>query len=264
MPSASATMRPSCGVPSGCSSSTFGSTPGSALSDGGQLPAISWPHRKRDPGVLPKVELEHPEGTPQDGRMVAEALGMRFAKTLNDIDAAFEKMENAFLDLKAKRDMFARRVEDEGMELVQFAQRQTALMARASARIGKLMEDDDDATKTGDAAAAKPNGEAPVGNVQPPLDGGVPGGEGTFAYSSSLRISAAQVQLQPLQRLAGSLRWQHQKERAPQERAADVSRMYVHGHCAAGLMMTLFLFDVATSTRPDQDRARELASSPDR
>lgn len=105
-------------------------------------------------GRLPKVDLEHPEGTPQDGRMVAEALGMRFAKTLNDIDASFGKMEAAFLDLKARRDRFAKRVEDEGMELVELTQKQTALMARASARIDRLMEDDDDKPATGEPSSS--------------------------------------------------------------------------------------------------------------
>jgi len=106
-------------------------------------------------------------------------------------------------------------------------------MARASARIGKLMEDDDDATKTGDAAAAKPNGEAPVGNVQLHWTAGFLEGEGTFAYSSSLRISAAQVQLQPLQRLQALFGGSIKRNGRPKKGQQTCHAWYVHGHCAA-------------------------------
>jgi hypothetical protein len=92
---------------------------------------------------LPQVSLDHPEGTPKDGRLAAEALAMRFAKVLADVDGEFAKMEDVFLNLKKARDDFAKYVEDTGMELVGMAQKQTAMMARASARIAKLMEDDE-------------------------------------------------------------------------------------------------------------------------
>ena len=93
-------------------------------------------------GKLPRVDLDHPEDTPQDGRMAAEALAMRAAKLLNDVDGAFEKMENAYLHLKVRRDTFAKRIEDDGLALVELAQKTTAMMARASTRIDNLMEDD--------------------------------------------------------------------------------------------------------------------------
>jgi hypothetical protein len=102
-------------------------------------------------GNLPRVDLTHPTGTPKDGQLAAEALAMRFAKVLADVDAKFAEMEAMFLGLKKARDDFAKYVEDTGMELVELAQRQTTVMARASARIARLMEDDEKPAQTGKA-----------------------------------------------------------------------------------------------------------------
>ncbi len=66
-------------------------------------------------------------------------------------------------------------------------------------------------------------------------------GEGSFSLKTSLQVAAAQVQLWPLERLVKLFGGSIFTEKTPQDRGRhNCSQWYIHGHVAAGVMMTLF------------------------
>lgn len=78
-------------------------------------------------------------------------------------------------------------------------------------------------------------------------------GEGSFTYQASLAVSASQVQRWPLERMAslfGGRISTNGRVTQPQRQLCFV--WYLHGHRAAGLMMTLFL--LLSPRRRDQIR----------